>query len=111
MSLQELIDALEKLDPELVAPFGFGGPHSYRGYYDELAFEPRHNVTVGQMLADAKSALGTTYQGYKGGDFTMNEWTTCWLSEYGTTGEQLGPIFLGLLLRDAHKPGEATDAD
>lgn len=104
MPLRDLIAALERLDPDLVVPLGFAEPHSYRGYYDELAFEPRENVTIGAMLADARRALGATYQGYKGGDFTMYEWTPCWLSEYGTTGEQIGPTFLGLLLRDARKP-------
>ena len=103
MTLGELIAALEKLNPELEVPLGFGEPHSYRGDYYDLAFEPKRNVTVGEMLADAKSALGTTYQGYKGGDFTMNEWTTCWLAEYGSTGETIGPYFLGLLLATAER--------
>lgn len=111
MSLGELIAALSRLDPELVVPFGFGNPHSYRGYYDELAFEPRENVKVGDMLADARSALGATFQGYKGGDFTMTEYTPCWLAEWGSTGETLGPVFLGLILRDAIRADDATGED
>ena len=101
MTLGELIAALEKLDPDLVVPFGFHHPHSYRGYYDQLAFEPRENVTVGSMLADAREALGTTYEGWKGGDYTMSEWTDVWLAQEGSTGETIGPHFLGLILRDA----------
>lgn len=101
MSLDELIAALERLDPELVVPFGFHNPHSYRGYYDELAFEPAENVTVGSMLDASRSALGTTYEGWKGGDFTMRGYTTCWLAEEGHTGETIGPHFLRLILRDA----------
>ncbi|MFC9490722.1 hypothetical protein ACFTZM_32240, partial [Streptomyces hydrogenans] len=65
MPLGELITALEAADPDLVLPDGFTHPHSYRGYYHELAFEPAHNATVGEMLADARSALGTTYTGWK----------------------------------------------
>ena len=111
MSLDELIAALERLDSSLVVPFGFGHPHSYRGYYNELAFEPRENVTIGAMLADARSALGTTYKGYKGGDFTMTGWTPCWLAEWGSTGEQIGPTFLGLILRDARLSPHNREAD
>lgn len=67
MQLQDLINYLEKEDPKKVAPLGFSYPHSYRGIYSELAFEPTPNVTVGEMLECAKSALDTTYQGWKGG--------------------------------------------
>lgn len=99
MTLDELIAALEAEDPARRLPLGFSHPHSYRGFYDELAFEPTANVTVGEMLADARSADGTTYQGWKGGDFTMTGWTDCWLAEEGTGGgEQIGSLLLTLLL-------------
>lgn len=101
MSLGDLIAALERLDPTLRVPLGFGHPHSYRGYYDELAFEPRENVTIGAMLADARSALGSTYEGWKGGDYTMSEYTPVHLAHEGHIGEELGPFFLGLILKDA----------
>jgi hypothetical protein len=98
MVLRELIAALEAADPDTVLPLGFSNPHSYRGYYTDLAFEPTANVTVGQMLANARTALGATYQGYKGGDYTMDQWTECWLAEHGHEGESLGPILLTLML-------------
>lgn len=102
MTLDELITALESADPTLIVPNGFTHPHSYRGYYDELAFEPASNVTVAAMLADARSALGTTYQGYKGGDYQMLGWTDCWLAEEGHAGgETLGPLLVKLML-DPH---------
>lgn len=100
MILQELIDFLSAYDPAIVAPVGFHSPHSYRGYYQELAFEPLENATVKEMLACAKSALGTTYEGYKGGDYTMGPYTTVYLSEYGTTGEEIGPILLKYMVGD-----------
>lgn len=107
MTLDELIAALEAEDPSRVLPDGFTNPHSYRGFYDELAFEPASNVRIGNMLADARSALGTTYQGWKGGDFTMSGWTDCWLASEGSTGETLGPTLLRLLLQQpAHAPAE-----
>lgn len=117
MSLDDLIAALMAADPNLVCPNGFKNPHSYRGYYDELAFEPAQNITVGEMLAAARSALGTTYQGWKGGDYTMEGWTTCWLSMEGqSSGETLGPLLVKLMLNphcascDGHScEGEAAD--
>ena len=98
MVLQELIDTLSRYNPATHVPLGFGKPHSYRGYYDELAFEPVPDTTVGAMLTDAKEAFGRTYSGYKGGDYTMDGFTPVWLARYGDTGEGLGCTLLSLLL-------------
>lgn len=100
MTLDELIVALDAADPDLLLPLGFSNPHSYRSDYMDLAFEPTANVTVGQMLADARSARGATYEGYKGGDYTMDGWTECWLATEGSSAdsEEIGPILLALLL-------------
>jgi hypothetical protein len=38
MTLGKLIDKLDSLPPETKLE-GFGEPHSYRGYYSDLAFE------------------------------------------------------------------------
>lgn len=94
MNLGKLIIYLERLDPATVFPQGFTRPHSYRGYYEQLAFEPAKNVTAGAMLADARKALGATYQGYKGGEYRMSEWTDVNLAEWGSTGEPLSPMAL-----------------
>ena len=102
MTLGELIAALEEADQSLVVPDGFSRPHSYRGYYDQLAFEPARNVTVAHMLSEAKSALGMTFEGYKGGDFVMRECTEVWIAEYGHSGgEQISARLLGYMLREA----------
>jgi len=105
MTLGELIKFLEAHDPERVCPIGFAEPHSYRGYYDQLAFEPAENVTVGSMLACARDALDRTFTGYKGGDYKMDEWTDVWLAEYGHTGEGIGPVLLSYMVGD--KPDTA----
>ena len=94
MYLEELIAFLEACDPAIVVPLGFHEPHSYRGDYSCLAFEPKENTTVGAMLACARDALGKTYEGYKGGSFTMEGHADVYLSEYGTTGEEIGPVLL-----------------
>jgi hypothetical protein len=99
MSLGDLIKTLEAEDPALLLPVGFVNPHSYRGDYMDLAFEPAANIPVGDCLASARSALGTTYEGWKGGQFTMNEHSWCWLSEEGTAScESLGPTLLRLMI-------------
>ena len=87
MKLKSLIDLLSKLPPDAVVSNGFGEPMSYRGYYDQLAFEPKDHARIGDMLAHAKSALGATFTGYKGGEFVMHECTECWIAEYGCTVE------------------------
>ena len=102
LSLGEIITRLKQADPEQVLPIGFAAPHSYRGYYEELAFEVRRNVTVGEMLAAAESALGTTFQGWKGGDYTMREYSSAWLvREEGYCGESLGAVLLELMLANS----------
>lgn len=98
MTLAELIGILEKADPARVAPVGFSNPHSYRGYYCCVAFEPKENTTVAEMLESAKSALGATFAGYKGGEYKMSEWTDVYLAEYGHSGESIGPILLAYML-------------
>ena len=77
--LKELIEELEKMPKDGVVPFGFGKPMSYRGYYGDLAFEPVLNAKIGDMLEFAKSAMGKTFTGYKGGEFEMGEFTDCWV--------------------------------
>lgn len=95
MTLGELIEYLEKCDPDLVVPLGFARPHSYRGYYEQLAFSPARNVTVCSMLGHAKNALDATFTGYKGGEYTMRDYTDCWIAEYGSgDGQGIGPILL-----------------
>lgn len=104
LSLGDLITVLESHHPAKVVPLGFARPHSYRGFYDELAFEPANYVTVAGMLQAARSALGATYQGWKGGDYTMNEYTPVWLAERGSTGEGLGAVLVHLLLNAVFAP-------
>ena len=95
--LEELIDWLKQQDPNLTVPHGFGSPHSYRGNYTEVAFSPEVNVTFGEMLQHAESALGATFEGWKGGEFTMSEWSTCWIADEGScVSDRIGPTIKAL---------------
>lgn len=93
MTLGAFIAALSKLPPDKRICFGFASLYprsflSYRGYYDHLAldFDGERSITVEGLLAKAKDALGATFDGYKGGDFLMNEDTPLWAGEYGRSG-------------------------
>lgn len=104
MKLYELIEALEKEDQTKVCKFGFNSPHSFRGCYDELAFEPAENVTVSDMLACAKSAVGATYQGYKGGDFLMDMHTDVHIANYGNSRDYLCDYAIAFMLGGDPRP-------
>ncbi|HSF40285.1 MAG TPA: hypothetical protein VLT87_10865 [Thermoanaerobaculia bacterium] len=98
MVLGELIERLEQEDPERRVAVGFNRPHSHRADYSELAFEPVSDVSVGEMLAHARAALGATFTGYKGGDYRMGEYTSVHLARWGSCGEEIGRVTLEYIL-------------
>lgn len=102
MYLYELIEYLERQpDHSRVIANGFARPHSYRGYYDQLAFEPAPSVTIGSMLAAAKSAIGKTFIGWKGGEFVMDKWTPVWIAVRGDSGHEISPPLLDAMFGKA----------
>lgn len=103
MRLGDLITELEKADQDLILNNGFASPHSYRGSYECLAFEPKNNVPIKEMLKLAKGSLNKTFEGYKGGDFEMQEYTKVYLAEYGCCGESIGPLLLKYMINDSTK--------
>jgi hypothetical protein len=106
MTLGKLIDCLASQKPDKQVT-GFGSLGSYRGYYDDLAFEPTADVeTVGALLQRCRDAMGKVFQGYKGGGFQMGESTPLWISHYGTTGERLMGLDVG---GEPFKPVTAPD--
>lgn len=100
LELGELINRLAK-EPDKRVKLGFGNPHSWRGDYTELAFEPVENTTVGEMLDAARSALDRDFEGWKGGTYTMGDWTEVHLDYEGESmGETLGALLLDFMLAD-----------
>ncbi len=90
MTLGALIDALKMLPEDAAISWDFGGypgpANSFRGYYEQLAFEPTGALsTVKEFLSEAQSACGETFDGYKGGEYLMHRGTLIWASEYGTS--------------------------
>ena len=83
MTLGDVIERLERLSPDLRCSPAFGEPGSWRGDYCCIAFAPRKEATVREMLSCAKAADGATFTGYKGGDFRMSRKTECYVADYG----------------------------
>ena len=65
---------------------------SWRGSYDELAlgydnFDNKKPHNVKEFLKIAKEAIGGTFYGYKGGEFTMDKDTPIWIDNYGNASD------------------------
>lgn len=104
LDLDGIIARLGREDPDRVLPVGFGEPHSFRGDYSELAFNPARNVTIGSMLGHARAARGATFHGWKGGEYDMDGTVTCWIAEPRDSGDnRIGPLLLELMLAHSAK--------
>jgi hypothetical protein len=104
VNLGEWIETLQALPPAMPIeyPRGFGAPLyigeliSWRGIYQDLTLPPVDESfikTVGDALANAQAAVGATFTGYKGGDYTMHESTYLWADPYGRS---VGSRVLGI---------------
>ena len=90
VTLGEIIDWLERLPPEDEVVFDFcraspSGIDSSRGDYAELAlkYSFKKAATVCDVLKWCKGAVGATFSGYKGGDYTMTRDTQVWVDQWG----------------------------
>lgn len=104
LTLGGLAEALKGAKPDAQVRFedGYfpGNPHSYRGYYSDLAFERVPSpTTVKDFLREVEDAIGSTFEGYKGGDFRMHSKTPLWVSNYGSAS---GVGIMGFRMEDDH---------
>lgn len=76
LTLSRLIKILEFLPDHMIIHCA-NEMFSYRGYYDDLAIG-FGETTVGELLKTARSALGHSFTGYKGGEYLMGEDTLLW---------------------------------
>lgn len=90
MTLGALIATLEAMPADTQVP-AIASPHSYRGYYEDLAFAPSQGSTISasSLLDECMKCMGREFTGYKGGEFAMSESTPVWIAEYGCTGMKL----------------------
>ena len=92
MNLGELIDALAECPAEYLRiaepmPLTPRSVSSYRGYYEDLAIEYvegyGEKMRLDHFLTTLRSAVGETFEGYKGGEYTMSRDTCVWVSNHG----------------------------
>ncbi|GAA0586439.1 hypothetical protein ACFQH5_20415 [Halomonas salifodinae] len=92
MTLGEMIEHLSDL-PDGAKISTIGEPHSYRGYYSDLAFEGGSGeMSAKDALAMCNEALGKEFTGYKGGEFLMEEDTPVWVASRGGCGMKIVSI-------------------
>jgi hypothetical protein len=73
IQLGAVIKQLKKLPKETIFINGFHEPHSYRGYYEQVAFEPFDNVTSEALLMSCEASMEGVYIGWKGGEYTYDK--------------------------------------
>lgn len=93
LTLGKIIKLLELEKPDNECHFDFCGFYpsklsSWRGVYAHLAFEYKDRQQgkvpiVADVLLMCRNAIGKTFTGWKGGDFTMDESTPLWVSNSG----------------------------
>jgi hypothetical protein len=88
MTLGSLIERLETLPPETMVD-GIRYPHSYRGYYSDLAFEMGDKIKAADALALCRSAMGEVFRGWKGGEYQMGRNTPLWVASEGCCGNRI----------------------
>ena len=91
------VDIIDKYGHEPYVMFDFCGMRpgaigSYRGFFSRLAIgysEDVPMVAVSDFLQQLKSAVGKTYEGYKGGQYRMGLDTPLWVANYGRCTETI----------------------
>lgn len=111
LNIGDLIDACVANPSGLVVVgggWGLGKEHSYRGYYNELAFKPVSEPTASsEVHTMCQRALVDTYEGYKGGDYRYDRDTPIWFAAYGGTGS----AFVGITVKECNIHLTTKDVD
>ena len=91
MNLEQLISRLKRCTQTAEVEFDFcrcvpTRVDSWRGVYAELALgwsADWRSVPVSGLLANLESAVGATFEGWKGGNYKMEGNTTVWVDNPG----------------------------
>lgn len=86
-TLKTLIKMLESVDQEKKLKISLEGLHSFRLVPNELAVSIGNEKLVSEILEEFKSAVGTYFEGYKGGSYLININTPVHFSFKGSTDE------------------------
>ena len=91
-TIEETINFLQDLQCKGISEVPlFDYPHSYRGYYDDLSLNPnpKSKMPISDLITLIQSCVGQTYEGYKGGDYVMDELSEIYAAEYSCCGISL----------------------
>ena len=96
LNLGQLISLLETQEQDYSIEFDFAGCAptefaSYRGNYFHLGIDfNKHSErlltkpkTVGEFLTQCRECIGKVFEGYKGGEYLMDENSEVYVAEYG----------------------------
>ena len=85
MNLKEFKQQIEQAKTGKAFDYGISEPFSWRGSYNEVAFEILEQPTTREeILVNIQKAYEGTFYGYKGGDYTYNDYTDIHFEEdYG----------------------------
>lgn len=91
MTLGDMIARYEALGDVVVESPGVA--MSARAVYAHVGFDwtaakPKR-IPARKAAALCRAVIGQTFYGYKGGDFTMSEWSPVWIAQYGHSGSPL----------------------
>ena len=106
MTLGRLIETLESMPADAHVE-RIGNPHSYRGYYSDLAFEREPwapPMTAAEAVTLCRRCLGQTYEGYKGGEYVMDADSPVWLASWGCCGLRIVGIDGGKIISKEEEP-------
>ena len=114
LKLGELIRLLEQRlrihgDQDLRFDFEYCAPDhlsSYRGFYEDLAVgwlpndsaRPARLATTSSFLEALRSAVGSKFDGWKGGTYIMTNESSVWVANPGDVG---GTVITGIADEDA----------
>jgi hypothetical protein len=94
MNLKEFKTYVESTIVGITFEYGISEPFSWRGSYDEVAFDVIEGImTREEMLRRIEMAYTGTFHGYKGGEYRYNDYTDIHFeSGYGsyTDGDYCG---------------------
>lgn len=76
MELKKFKEHIEEAENEKIFGYGISEPFSWRGSYDEVAFEIiEQPMRREDILANIQKAYNGKFYGYKGGEFTYQDYT------------------------------------
>lgn len=110
LNLGELIAELEGRPRERGVAIGLARPHSHRGRYSDLAFEPQVGTSVGDILDAARGTVGKSFPSWKGGLYTMCAETPVYVAHEGCVGAPLDWAMLEAMIGPRNAgTGASTD--